>query len=107
MIVTKYADTDEIWKDGLRPDEDVSIRQRSSPYINTELFLDFIEGTFIPCVNAIKRELNMEKETAVLMLDLCKAHCSEKVRKQYNSLCFSFTYNQYIPTMRSLTFWNI
>lgn len=56
----------------------MSIRQRSSPYINTELFLDFIERTFIPYVNAIKRELNMEGETAILMFDICKAHCSEK-----------------------------
>lgn len=69
-------------KDGLRQNEDVSIHHNLLPYIKAELFQDFIENMFIPYFKFIREQLNMEEETVILMLDLCKSHWSETILKK-------------------------
>lgn len=79
MLITKYSISEKIFEDGLRQDEDVSLRQRDPPYISSELFQEFIELTFITYVQEVREKLNMKKEPAILMMDSCRAHCSENV----------------------------
>ncbi len=74
MLVIKYVVNDNILKDCLRQNEDVSIHHNQLPYIKVELFQDFNENMFIPYFKSIREQLNMEEETVILMLDLCKPH---------------------------------
>ena len=80
MLITKHPISEKFFEDGLRQDEDVSLRQRNPPYMSSELFQEFIELTFIPYVQDVRKKLNKKKkEPAILMMDSCRAHCSEKV----------------------------
>ena len=80
MLITKHPISEKFFEDGLRQDEDVSLRQRNPPYMSSELFQEFIDLTFIPYVQDVRKKLNKKKkEPAILMMDSCRAHCSEKV----------------------------
>ena len=65
-----FSTNSEVYfEDGLRQDEDVSIRQRNPPYMSSDLFKEFIECTFIPYVKEVRKKLKKMKEPAVLMMD--------------------------------------
>lgn len=108
MLITKHPVSEKFFEDGLRQDEDVSIRQRNPPYMSSDLFIEFIECTFIPYVKEVRKKLKKMKEPAVLMMDSCRAHCSEEVLRllgKNNVIVYTFpshTSNLFQPCDLSL-----
>jgi hypothetical protein len=78
MLVLGQAIPDDIWAKGLRPDEDVMIRRRETPYMNEELSYDYLSEVFIPYVCAVREKMERNGEQAVLLMDGMKAHCSDR-----------------------------
>ena len=108
MLITKHPVSEKFFEDGLRQDEDVSIRQRNPPYMSSDLFIEFIECTFIPYVKEVRKKLKKMKEPSVLMMDLYRAHCSEEVLRllgKNNVIVYTFpshTSNLFQPCDLSL-----
>jgi hypothetical protein len=64
---------------GVRLDVDFVLRQRSKPYINGQLFLEYINNIFIPYLNKLRESEEFTRCEAVLLMDNCSRHMSEAV----------------------------
>jgi hypothetical protein len=71
--------SDALFEKGLRQDEDVMIRRRDPAYIDEELFYEYISSVFCPYLQDVRNKLGAEEEMAVLLMDSCKPHCSQRV----------------------------
>lgn len=81
MVITSNAIKNSIWSKGLRPDHDVFLRRREPPYINEELFYEYITQVLLPFVSYKRRNTHYDHQKAVLMMDSCSSHISERILK--------------------------
>ena len=69
------------------------IRQSDSPYINEQLFLEYLHLVVIPYIKIVRLKLGKPFEEAVLMMDSCSSHCTQNVLQllgQNNILAFFY-----------------
>ena len=76
LLITKNSIPENFWNEGLRENENIIIRERNPPYMDSEIFHDYISNCFIPYVNSIRKTLQVEDEYAVLLMDSCQSHTS-------------------------------
>ena len=93
MLITKHRINDSFWDNGLRQDEDVMIRFRDPPYIDTNLFYEYINNVLIMYVKCVREKYGIEEHEAVLLMDSFSAHCNEMILKclgenRIIALCF-------------------
>lgn len=81
IVQTNKKINKDVYKYGLRENEDVKILYSENGYITTELFKSWIEDIFIPYVNNVRSTLGMEYESAVLTTDNCSCHCNDVIKK--------------------------
>ena len=79
LIITKRPISEKFWDSGVRKNEEVFIRQRDSPYINEQLFLEYLHLVVIPYIKIVRLKLGKPFEEAVLMMDSCSSHCTQNV----------------------------
>jgi hypothetical protein len=64
---------------GLRLDEDVMIRTRNPPYINEQLFFEYLSTVLVPYIIDVREKIEKTEERAILLMDGMTAHTSERV----------------------------
>jgi hypothetical protein len=78
MIISQTPVRDSLWRQGLRQDEDVMVRQRSPAYVNEELFYEYLTEVFVPYVNSLRRAEPFSGQLAVCLMDSASPHVSER-----------------------------
>jgi hypothetical protein len=79
MLITSSPIRDSLWSHGLRQDEDVLVRRRIPADVNEKLFFEYISDMLISYVIAGKRCLDMESETAALLMDSAFPYVSARI----------------------------
>ena len=64
---------------GLQIGTHLILQQRNKPYINSELFVDYIRRVFLPYLSNLRRRPELADEEAVLLMDNCPAHVTQEV----------------------------
>jgi hypothetical protein len=81
-IVTSQDSTrirEQLKKSGVRFGTDFILKQRSKPYINAEIFMEYIRLVFLPNLNELRSLDQFADEDAVLLMDNCPSHVKEDV----------------------------
>jgi hypothetical protein len=79
-IVTSQAPTlvqERLKKQGVRFGTDFVSRSNPSPYINAEIFLDYIRTVFSPNLAELRTLGAFTEETGVLLMDNCPSHVTD------------------------------
>lgn len=79
MIISRIENFDKIWEKGYRPDENVMLRTRKPVYIDTSLFIKYVNVALIPFMDSIRENPLYSDEPAVLLIDNCSSHCSDEI----------------------------
>ena len=79
LLIVSEPINDTFWNSGIRPDEDVMIHQRSPPYIDTELFKEYLDSILIPYIKFVREKLNISNSEALVMMDSFSAHCNDRI----------------------------
>jgi hypothetical protein len=66
-------------KEGVRFGTDFVLRSNPKPYINAEIFLDYIRTVFFPNLAELRTLDGFTKETGVLLMDNCPSHVSDNI----------------------------
>ena len=93
LLITKHELRDDFWELGIRPDEDIMVRVRDPPYIDKELFFEYISVVLIPYISHVRSQLKIEANEAILLMDSCSAHCDDSIKKylgENNVIAFVF-----------------
>jgi hypothetical protein len=64
-------------KEGVRFGKDFVLRSNPSPYINAEIFLDYIRTVFLPNLAELRTLDGFAEETGVLLMDNCPNHVTD------------------------------
>jgi hypothetical protein len=56
---------------GVRLGVDLVLRQRSKSYLNADLFLEYINNIFIPCLNEVPDSEQFDACEVILLMDNC------------------------------------
>jgi hypothetical protein len=76
-IITSQAPTlvqERLKKEGVRFGTDFILRSNPSPYINAEIFIDYIRTVFILNLAELRTLDGFAEETGVLLMDNCSSH---------------------------------
>jgi hypothetical protein len=71
-----------IFETGVRAEIDLKIAIQPSPYINTDLFEQYISDVFIPSLETNRKMPGCEGKPAILFLDNVRAHCSDRLMER-------------------------
>jgi hypothetical protein len=66
-------------KEGVRFGTDFVLRSNPSPYINAEIFLDYIRTVFLPNLVELRTLDAFTEETGVLLMDNCPSHVTDDI----------------------------
>lgn len=77
LLVSAYSQASSVFDCGLRDGIDVKIEIRDSPYINAELFEQYVRDVFFPMVESNRGLPGCERKPAILFCDNCCAHCRQ------------------------------
>ena len=72
------------------------IRSRDPPYIDRELFREYIEKVIIPYINLVRESKGFDSKEALIMMDSCSVHCDIAILKLLggnNIIVFTFPSN--------------
>jgi hypothetical protein len=61
-------------KEGVRLSKNFVLRSNPKPYINAEIFLDYIRTVFLPNLAEFRTLDGFAEETGVLLMDNCPSH---------------------------------
>jgi hypothetical protein len=64
---------------GVRFGVDLVLRQRSKPYVNAVLFLEYVKNILIHYLNELLESEQMKACEAVLLMDNCSLHVSDDI----------------------------
>lgn len=64
---------------GLQIGKHLFLQQRRKPYINSQLFVDYIRHVFLPTLSILRQRPDLADEDAVLLMDNCPAHVTHEV----------------------------
>ena len=81
-IVTSQRSTavqEQLKKQGVRLGTDFVLRSNPKPYINAEIFLDYIRTVFLPNLAELRTLDAFSEETAVLLMDNCPSHVTDEI----------------------------
>jgi hypothetical protein len=81
-IITSQAPTsvqEQLKKGGVRFDTDFALRSYPSPYINAEIFLDYIRTIFLPNFAEFRTLDAFTEETRVLLMDNCPSDLTNDI----------------------------
>jgi hypothetical protein len=70
---------EQLRKPGVRLGRDLILKSHSRPYVNAEIFLDYISSVFLPYVIRLRSLAGLVAEDAVLLMDNCSSHASDHV----------------------------
>lgn len=62
---------------GVRFGTDFVLKSRAKPYINAEIFSEYIRTVFVPNLNELRSLEQFAREEAVLLMDNCPSHVAE------------------------------
>jgi hypothetical protein len=68
-----------LWAQDLRQDEGAVIRVRLPPYIDENLFSEYISQVLVPYISNLRENPEFANERAVLLMDSASTHVSERV----------------------------
>jgi hypothetical protein len=60
---------------------DLILKSHHRPYVNTEIFLDYIRTVFLPYLVGFGDEAEFAAEDAVLMMDKCSTHVTDDITR--------------------------
>jgi hypothetical protein len=66
-------------KHGMRLGTDLVLKHRAKPYINAEVFEEYIRMVFLPNLNELRSLEEFANEEAVLLMDNCPSHVGELI----------------------------
>jgi hypothetical protein len=70
---------EQLKKRGVRFGTDFVLKSRAKPYINAEIFSEYIRTVFIPNLNELRSLEQFAHEEAVLLMDNCPSHVGEVI----------------------------
>jgi hypothetical protein len=70
---------EQLRKRGVRFGTDFILRGRSKPYINAEIFEEYIRTVFLPNLNELRSLEQFADEDAVLLMDNCSSHIGKVI----------------------------
>jgi hypothetical protein len=70
---------EQLRKHGVRFGRDLTLKSNSSPYVNAEIFLDYIRSVFLPYAIAFRSLAGLVAEDAILLMDNCSSHVTDHV----------------------------
>jgi hypothetical protein len=85
LLVCSRAEASSVFEMGVREDIDLKIKIQPSPYINKELFLEYLRDAFIPTVESNRQLPGCQGKPAILFCDNCSSHCSEDILKELSA----------------------
>jgi hypothetical protein len=71
---------------GIRDGIDFRIKIQSSPYLNKELFLEYVHEVFLPAVESDRELPGCRGKPAILFYDNSSCHCSDEILRELASL---------------------
>jgi hypothetical protein len=80
--ITSQAPTlvqERLKKEGVRFGTDFALRSNSKPYINAEIFFDYIRTVFLPNLAEHGTLNGFAQETGVLLMDNCPSHVTDHI----------------------------
>ena len=83
LILPRKTIPDELLETGIRKGIDVEIQCSDNGYMNSTIFYNYIKDFLIPKIEKKRKELNIENENALILLDNSSSHINESV----NILC--------------------
>jgi hypothetical protein len=81
-IITFQAPTsvqERLKKEGVRLDTDFVLRSNPSPYINAEIFLDYIRTVFLPNLAELRKLEAFTEETGLLLMEKSPSHVIDDI----------------------------
>jgi hypothetical protein len=82
LLIAPHPKARRIFKKGIREDIDLKLEIREVPYVDAELFNQYIKKIFIPTVAANLELLGCAKKPAILFSDNYFSHCSEEILRE-------------------------
>ena len=79
LLIASCDVEEDLNKNGYRIGDDVIFRYRKPPFINKELFNEYIISVLIPYVSSLRQKEEYSNEPAVLLLDSCSAHVNDEI----------------------------
>jgi hypothetical protein len=64
----------QLKKHGVRNGTDLIMKSNANPYINAEIFFDYVQAVFLPNLAELRRLDEFAEETAVLLMDNPSSH---------------------------------
>lgn len=65
---------------GYRPGHDAIFEQRHVPYMDSRIFMQYLEGLLIPYINEKRQDPALHNKPALLFLDSCSCHVTPEVK---------------------------
>jgi hypothetical protein len=81
-IITSQVRTsvqERLKKEGVRFSTDFILRSNPSPYINAEIFLDYIRTVFLPNLAGLRTLDAFPEQTGVLLMKNCPGHVTDHI----------------------------
>ena len=79
MLIMKNSIPDELEETGIRIGEDVILKQRQKPYMDEQLFFEYITTVLIPYIDKLRENEMYSNEKALIMMDSASCHCSSRI----------------------------
>ena len=83
----------DIYNSGIRIGNEINVTYKSSQYMNEELFYQYTQDEIIPYITRKRESLQLPHTKAVLMMDNCSLHCSQRILNlltENGILCITF-----------------
>jgi hypothetical protein len=82
LLLAPHPKARRIFEKGIRENIDMKLEIRQIPYVDAELFNQYIKEIFIPAVAANRELSGCVNKPAILFCDNCASHCSEEILRE-------------------------
>lgn len=79
LLIASCNVEEDLNNNGYRIGDDVIFHYRNPPFINKELFNEYIVSVLIPYISSLREKEEYSQEPAVLLLDSCSAHIDDEI----------------------------
>ena len=79
VLILKNPLPKDFEETGTRLGEDVIIKQRNKPYMDEDLFFEYITTVLIPYIDKLREMEMYSNEKALIMMDSASCHCSQRI----------------------------
>jgi hypothetical protein len=82
LLIAPRPKQRRIFEKGIRENSDSKLEMRQVPYVDAELFNQYIKEIFIPTVAATLELPGCANKPAILLCDNYASHCSEEILRE-------------------------